>query len=293
MIALLFALTATSFGQETTPFEVTDEDLKSVSEDCWPAAESIQTQIHEGSGSYVEQDQQDFLLNFFALATTLSPLHSAVPLEGGQGSIGLELDIIPPLGCDRRLVLAGKKTEDTNKTPIAPRPRVMFQFKDLGPFKIYAGLAYVPPVTVFGTRNVIISGEAGFGLQYDDGFEWGMRYHATLMKTIAEIATPFDKEDPTELDFYMGSTFGLDLIAGYDIQKVEGLKPYISVGFTDVSTFFYIGDDAVVTNNANPYASFVGSLGAQYSLDRLEFAGEFYTAPGIIYTGRLRMGIKL
>ena len=121
-----------------------------------------------------------------------------------------------------------------------------------------------------------------------------MRYHATLMKTIAEIATPFNKdEDPMELDFYMGSTFGLDFIMGYDLAQVEGLKPYVSMGFTDVSTFFYIGDNAHVTNNTDPYASFVGSLGAQYSMDRLEFAGEFYTAPGIIYTGRVRMGIKL
>ncbi len=287
---IAFLLTILSMG---TAHAQADAWKESVDEDCWSTSESMQKDIAAGSGSYNEQDQQDFLLNYFALATTLSPLHSAVPLEGGQGSIGLELDFIPALGCHRRLVLNATKTEDTNKAPIAPRPRVLFQFKDLGPFKIYAGLSYVPPVTVFGTRNVIIGGEAGFGLQYDDGFEWGMRYHATLMKTIAEIATPFNKEDPTELDFYMGSTFGLDLIAGYDIQKIEGLKPYLSVGFTDVSTFFYIGDDAVVTNNANPYASLVTSLGAQYSLDRLEFAGEFYTAPGIIYTGRVRMGIKL
>ena len=293
MIALLLALTSVSFGHGDTPFVFDEEARKSVAEDCYAAAETMQQEIHEGKGNYNEQSQQDFLLNYFALATSLSPLHSAVPLEGGQGSIGLELDFIPALGCHRRLVLSGTKTEDTNKAPIAPRPRVLFQFKDLGPFKIYAGLAYVPPVTVFGTRNVIISGEAGFGLQYEDGFEWGMRYHATLMKTIAEIATPFDKEDPEELDFYMGSTFGIDLIVGYEVAQVEGLKPYAAVGFTDVSTFFYIGDDAVVSNNAHPYASFVGSLGAQYSLDRLEFAGEFYTAPGILYTGRVRMGVKL
>ena len=291
MMTLLLALVTNGFAQAVNP---ADQWKNSTDEDCWDTAASMQADISNGRGSYSEDAQQAFLMNYFALATSLSPLHSAVPLEGGQGSIGLELDFIPALGCHRRLVLGATKTEDTNKAPIAPRPRVLFQFKDLGPFKIYAGLSYVPPVTVFGTRNVIVGGEAGFGLQYDDGFEWGMRYHATLMKTIAEIATPFNKDtQPTELDFYMGSTFGIDLIVGYDLPQVDGLKPYASLGFTDVSTFFYIGDNAHVTNNMDPYASVVGSLGAQYSMDRLEFAGEFYTAPGIIYTGRVRMGIKL
>jgi hypothetical protein len=281
MIAFIIALSGPAFAQ----------NLEGVDEDCYKAATQIQADIAAGRGSYDEQAQQDYLLNYFALAMSFSPLHSAVPLEGGQGSVGLELDFIPALGCERRLVLNGEKTEDTNKAPIAPRPRVLFQFKDLGPLKIYAGGAYIPPVTVFGTRNVIISLEAGFGLQYDNGMEWGLRYHATLMKSIAEIATPFDSNDPEELDFYMGSTFGIDAIVGYAVN--ENIKPYVALGFVDASTFFYIGDDGVVGNNANPYASFAGSIGAQYSLDRLEFAGEFYTAPGIVYTGRVRMGVKL
>lgn len=283
MIALSLSLIATASAEPG--------HLDSVDESCWSAATALQEEIAAGTSNYDEQRQQDFLLNYFALATTLSPLHSAVPLKGGQGSIGLELDIIPPLGCDRRLVLNGTKTEDTNKAPVAPRPRILFQFKDIGVIKPYAGLAYIPPVTVFGTRNVIISAEAGFGIAYDNGFEWGLRYHATLMKAIAEIATPFDKEDPEELDLYMGSTFGVDAIFGHEVMP--GLKPYLAVGFTDASTFFYIGDDAVVGNNAEPYASFTGSVGAQYSKGRLEYAGEFYTAPGLVYTGRLRMGIKL
>ena len=277
MITLLLALTSVSGAQS----------LEGVSEDCYEEATKIQADIAAGRGSYNEQNQQDFLLNYFALATSFSPLHSAVPLEGGQGSIGLELDFIPSLGCNRRLVLSGEKTEDTNKAPIAPRPRVLFQFNDIGPIKPYAGLAYVPPVTVFGTRNVIISAEAGFGLQYDGGFEWGLRYHATLMKTVAEIATPFESDDPEELDFYVGSTFGVDAIIGYEVD--DGLKPYVALGFLDASTFFYIGDDGIVGNNYDPYAGVAISAGVQYrASEHVQLAGEFYTAPGVIYTGRFR-----
>jgi len=288
MMILAFAILSTAFGQEADAFEAS---LDGVAEDCYEVATQLQKDIDRGNADYDEQGQQDFLLNFFSLATTLSPLHSAVPGESGTGWVGVELAGIPFLGCHRRLVLAGTKTEDTNKAPMAPRPRVLFQFNDVGKVKPYAGLGYVPPVTVFGTRNVIVSVEAGFGVDPQGPLEWGLRYHATLMKTVAEIATPFNDEDPMELDFYVGSTFGADAIVGY--AATDRIKPYVAVGFTDVSTFFYIGDDGVVTNNANPYASVVGSIGAQWSLERFEFAGELYTAPGIIYTGRIRATLKL
>ncbi len=281
MIGLLFALSSSGFAA----------NLDGVDPNCYDVATQLQEDIAAGSSDFNEQAQQDFLLNYFALATTMSPLHAPVPNEAGKGSVNLEMLVIPPLGCDRRLVLGGTKTEDTNKAPMAPRPRISFSFNDIGKLKPYAGIGYVPPVPVFGTRNVIVSGEAGFGVRADSGFEWGARYHMTLMKTVAEIATPFNPDDPEELDFYVGSTFGLDVMVGGELN--EGLRPYLAVGFTDASTFFYIGDDGVVGNNASPYASVTSSLGLQWTLDKFDFAGEFYTAPGLLYTGRFRVGLKL
>ena len=109
------------------------------------------------------------------------------------------------------------------------------------------------------------------------------------MKSIAEIATPFEPGDPTKPDFYMGSTFGADLMLGY---KRGFYSPYIAVGFTDVSTFFYIDDDGLVINNENPYAGFTGSLGLQAKLlKNLQGAAEFYAAPGNFYTGRLNISL--
>ena len=61
---------------------------------------------------YNEQAQQDFLSNYVALATTFSALHGPIPDEPGHGSLGLELSIIPPLGCERRMVLNYSKTEE-------------------------------------------------------------------------------------------------------------------------------------------------------------------------------------
>ena len=171
-----------------------------------PACQSVADQ--GAPSDYNETAQNDYLLNYFALATTFSPLHAPVPNKPGRGSIGLEMSVIPPLSCERRLVLSYSKTEDTNKAPVLPRPRVLFTFPKVGPVIPYAGLGYVPPVTVFGTRNVIVSGEAGLGMEKGN-LQFGGRYHFTLMKTVAEIATPFVETDPAVLDFYSGSTLSL------------------------------------------------------------------------------------
>jgi len=240
---------------------------------------------------YVDDDHQNaHLLNYFALATSFSPMHGPVPDEPGHGNLGLDLLLIPPLSCDRRLVLSRTKTEDTNRTPVAPRPRLGFTLPRLGPVAIYGGLGYVPPVTLFGTRNVIASGEIGVGLPLESGLAFGVRYHYTLLKTVADIATAFEIGGPAVDDFYSGSTFGADALAGYDAGPID---PYFSVGFTDVSTFFYIGDDGVVTNNPFPYFGLTGSLGAQVRFGRFDGAAEFYAAPGVLYTGRLRLAVAI
>ncbi|MEZ4239817.1 MAG: hypothetical protein R3F59_27405 [Myxococcota bacterium] len=241
-----------------------------------------------------DQHQQDFLLNYFALATTLSPLHAPIPDAPGHGSVSLEMSVIPPLSCDRRLVLARSKTEETNKTPFLPRPRGTFTFPAIGRFALYGGLGYVPPVTVFGTRNVIASGEVGIGYQGDSPLQLAGRYHWTLMKTVAEIAGPFQPTDPVYLDFFSGSTLGVDLMAGW---KTEHLVPYAAVGITDASTYFWIGDDSVVSNNASPYLGPVASVGAQGNWGHLVAAAELYAAPGRfdraygqLVTARFRIG---
>lgn len=241
-----------------------------------------------------DQHQQDYLLNYFALATTLSPLHAPVPDEPGHGTVSLELSVIPPLSCNRRLVLDRSKTEETNKAPLLPRPRGTFTFPRIGRFALYGGLGYVPPVKVFGTRNVIASGEAGIGYLAESGFQMSARYHYTLMKTVAEIAGPFKPEDPIYLDFFSGSTLGIDLMGGW---KIDSVVPYASIGLTDASTYFWIGDDGIVSNNASPYLGPTFSLGAQGTWKHIVAVGELYGAPGRfsgsygqIFTGRLRIG---
>ena len=251
----------------------------------------LETAAQGPPSDYSEAGQRSFLLNYFSLATTFSPLHAPVPADSGTGSAGVELAGIPPLGCKRRLVLDYTKTEDTNKTPVAPRIRTHFAFPRIGERLVpYAGLGYVPPVPLLGTQNVIVSGEFGFGMEARDGagWQWGGRYHYTLMRTIAEIATPFEDSDPAFDDFYVGSTMGFDAMFGYELDR---WTPYASVGVTHVYTFFHIGDSGVTPDNETPFFGAVTSLGGQWqATERLTFSGELYAAPMVMLTGRLYLG---
>lgn len=260
---------------------------------------------------YSEQVQQDFLQNYFALATTLSPIHGPVPHEAGKGAIGVDLLVLPPLGCKHRYVLEWTKTEDTTVTPLAPRPRVTFALDGPKEIVVYGGFAYVPPVPLAGTRNVIVGGEIGAGVKKDK-LAVGGRVHAQLHKTVADIATAFSPDEPAVPDLFVASTFGFDAMIGYEAGAVT---PYLALGVTDASTFFLVGDDLFVSNNYHPYAGPVASLGADALVkERIRVAGELYAAPGgvwglpdpdefpmdraaskygSLYTARLRVGYEL
>lgn len=233
---------------------------------------------------YDEQVQRDFLSNYFALSTTMSPLHAPRPNKPGRGSIGLELSVIPPLNCDQRAVLDYTKTEDTNKSPVLPRPRAIFTFPSIGKnFYPYAGVAFVPPVPVSGTYNTIASGELGFASVFNKTLQVGARFHGTVMRTVGNIATSFEPgEDPEFNDLYLASSMGVDLMGGY---RVGPVVPYVSVGITDVNSFFWIGDNDAsgntVINNLHPYRGLAASLGADALIARrLRLTGEVYAAPG-------------
>ncbi|MBK7757679.1 MAG: hypothetical protein IPO67_19590 [Deltaproteobacteria bacterium] len=252
------------------------------------AAAYVDPKCEGKTQTFDDEGQQNFLLNYFALGTTFSAIHAPLPHEPGRGALSLEIAGIPPLSCERRLVLNSSKTEDTNKAPAAPRPRLSFTMPEVGPVAVFGSVGYVPPVTFNGVRNVIVSGEIGVGKELESGVQVGARYHATMLKTIGEIATPFVEGDPAYDEFYSGSTFGLDLSVGKNLGAVT---PYVSVGATDVSTFFLIGDDTYVGLNTDPFFGVVAAAGvAGVAREHIDWGAEFYTAPGYIYTGRARVG---
>jgi hypothetical protein len=250
-------------------------------------------------GSLQKKDdiaQQDHMLNFVAAATTMSPLHGPMGGEPGHGTVGVDLLVMPPLSCAQRIVFQnldtgeGGKTEDTNKSPMVPRPHMTFTFPALGEWQVYGTAAYIPPVPFAGTRNVYLGFELGAGRELGGRLQVGARFHASMLKAIGDIATKLNEEDPDVVDFYLASTMGIDAMLGKQIGK---WTPYLSAGVLDVSTIFYVDDTGVMVNNTAPYFGPAISVGTEADLhERIALAAEFYTAPGVIYTGRVRVGLK-
>jgi len=242
-----------------------------------------------------DEAQFDHMLNFFAAATTMSPLHGPMGGEAGHGTIGVDVLVMPPLSCAQRIVFQnldtgeGGKTEDTNKSPAVPRPHLSFTFPKIGEWQVYGTAAYIPPVPFAGTRNVYLGFEVGAGRELA-GLQVGARFHASMLKAIGDIATKLNEDDPDRVDFYLASTFGLDAMVGKAMGK---WTPYLSAGVMDVSTIFYVDDTGVMVNNSAPYFGPAISVGTEADLhERIALAMEFYTAPGVVYTGRVRAGLK-
>jgi hypothetical protein len=233
---------------------------------------------------YDEQVQQDFQANYFALTSSFSPIHAAIPHEPGRGAIGIDAAIMPPLGCEKRYVLNWTKTEDTNKSPLLPRVFANFAFPAIKDIVVpYAGVAFLPSIPVNGTRNFVVSGEIGLGIKAHTFVEVGARFHVSLQRTYGDVATAFDPEnDPVVEDVYMASTWGVDALVSFPIEvKKQRISPYLAAGYLDASTYFFVGDTSHAGNNYHPYAGSALAVGLDgLFVNRLRLGGEFYAAPG-------------
>lgn len=264
---------------------------------------------------YDEQVQQDFQQNHFALTSSFSPVHGAVPHAPGRGMLGVHLAILPALSCEQRFVLDFTKTEDVNKSPILPRVVGSFSFPALWRIVVpYAGVGFFPTIPFNGTRNLVLSGEVGVGILAHEYVDVGARFHTTMLRSYGDFATAFDpEEDPVVEDVYVGSTWGVDAVLSFPIEvKNHQITPFVSVGYLDASSFFFVGDTSVSIDNLHPYGSAAFSVGLDaLVVDRLRLGAEFYGAPGgytvvapgtpnvddasrygRTYTGRFRIGYE-
>lgn len=258
---------------------------------------------------YDEQQQQDFLSNYYAIVSSFSAVHGPVPHEAGHGMIGVRLGGMPPLPCRRRFALDWSKTEDTNKAPAIPTIHASYAFQQVAGITPYAEAGFLAPVPVSGTRNLVFQAAVGAGGNVSEKVQLGLRAHAAVQRTVGDIATPIEEGDPIYDDLYLGSTLGIQGLFGLQLGPVN---PFAMVGFMDASTFFYVGDSSVVTNNLHPY------LGPEYALgveglvkERFRWGAEYYAAPGghrtlgdassldgfaaygRLHTLRIRLGVEL
>ncbi len=205
--------------------------------------------------NYDEARQQAHLANYFAAGFLLTP-GLAAPRTSSGGAVGLELGLIPPLSCSARLVLDGTKTEDTNKSPVLPRPRVRAALPALAGVTPWMGASFLPPVpSPIGTL-LFVGTELGAAWSHRDGFTVGARAHLDFARMRGEIATPANPDDPAVDDLFFANGIGVDLQAAWTFEPAPAvtIAPFGSVGFADVSTLTIVGDDlAIVQNTEAPW----------------------------------------
>ncbi len=247
---------------------------------------------------YDEEKQQAHLNNYFAAGFIMTPMSPIQPFQGDQkASLGLELGIIPPMSCQERLVLGGTKTEDTNKLPVNPRPRLISSLPSLGPVQLYSGFTLMPPIEIPNVGSILQAGvELAAYYPMSSGLTVGTRMHLNFTRARAEIATPFVEGAPAYDDLFYASSMGVDFAAAYHLKKagLAWITPYASAGIADISTLFIVGDDLVVTQNIiYPWWGALIAVGTQFMiLENIEIIAEVSTASPVFTTGKLKIAYQ-
>ena len=212
-----------------------------------------------------EDAQGWYLAHATSLGMVLSPLGVATTLKPMQFNVSLELNQIKYLSCQEQAVLDGTKTEDTNKTPLLPRPRLTLAL----PFS-WISVVGLPPAKLFGVKTGVVGGDIGARVPYGDGNGTAaLRGHVVAGQIVGDIAHPYGAlpgdpgyEDLAIDDEYQFFTAGVDVSTSWKVPVAgQTLTPYLGAGWIKANSIFFIGEDS--------YEVFAGEYFLKYYHDEL------------------------
>ncbi|MBM65013.1 MAG: hypothetical protein CMH55_02115 [Myxococcales bacterium] len=267
-------------------------DLSGVDEACHGELEDYPVPLGADKEEF-NRIQEAKMLNHPALYMMLSGV--GAPFSKG-GRISLELAQVPALGCmDRTVVFPNKlKTEDTNKLPVLPRPRLTVALPELAGVNGSLTVAYLPPVKMGTTSAHAVGLSLALHTRLATDLDLGIRFQGLTGRIVDDIAANTDPNGPVYLDFYSPGVIGLGVAAGYDLKSLApGSALYAEADYVNVGTFFAVGDDGKVVNNRFPFLGLAYSLGAQTVHKGIDLGLGWHHAPGSTYRGiRARLGYR-
>jgi hypothetical protein len=182
-------------------------------------------------------DQQQRLIDIHSLLLDLPPVQAPGALRPLQVALGIEGITVPSIDGT-----TGGKRQITasDHTPLFPRPRLMVGLPAPGPLRAFAGLAYIPPLTVLDVNTHYGAAEAG--LAYVPGpLAVALRGHVVY----AFSRTPVT--DPQLRDTLESFLYGADVTSGYAIDAGwASFTPYAGLGVTQLHGRFRVTSDGVV-----------------------------------------------
>jgi len=225
-----------------------------------------------------------------ALVRDFSALHGPIPARGaGSGALALELGWVPEHGCTGPFVDDATWNRNADPAPVVARPRLSLALDGPGSLVPYAGLGYAPPVQMVSSRTVGMGAEVGVGWASSGSFSLGVRGHASLSRTVGNLARHPDQSERWADDLLHVETAGVDGLLGLQGTTVS---PYLSAGWISTAGFLYVSGSAEAFGATIPYQGPVFGGGAVASLGpALDLTLEAHVVPDWLHTARVALSI--
>ncbi len=244
------------------------------------------------------------LLAFFAAPIAFSPSGHAERLAPGAVRLSFDVTYVPTPGADiRRSSYCQRKSENTDLSPVFPRPRLAIGL----PGGLFVEGSYLPPITVLeATPNL---GSIALGWSHalrsvgDGSSTWlTLRGHATFGEVKGAITCSSDAIQQTNPslvcygDAPSDDTYKPNMIGGEGILGWTGagrLAGYVGAGYTSIKPRFFVHflglnnvlDDTRVLLDDSRISAFAG--GRIRFTPRIALTAEVYSVPKDVTTLRI------
>jgi hypothetical protein len=193
---------------------------------------------------------ESWALKYFTSASLLSGLDTPRAQRPGAVSVGLELGWLPRLSGAQQLVgYNGTETQDLNKAPFFPRPRVAVAL----PERLSLIVAVVPPVRMFGIRPMMLALALQRPIFESESWAVGLRAYGQVGRvrgsyTCPETALGFEPGAPGNTDGCQAASSdkatlryaGGEASVSFRPDAPHRLSPHAAVGVTYMNVEFQV-----------------------------------------------------
>jgi hypothetical protein len=237
---------------------------------------------------------ESWALAHFTAATLLSGLDTPATRKPGDVSIGLEIGWLPRLdSAQLRVGFNGLETEDLNKAPFIPRPRVTIGL----PARLSLIVAGTPPVRMFGVKAALLALGLERPLVETPRWSVGLRGYgqigtANAAYTCPESKLAFAPGTPGNQDGCQALSsdtatlryVGAEASVAYQPGESARLSPHAAVGLTymdvgfqvDALVFGYVDHTDMVSHGVTVFGS--GGITARLT-SRLSMGLDVFYSP--------------
>ncbi len=235
------------------------------------------------AGAQTMLDQELRLIDIHCLLLDLPATQAPAALRPLQMSLGVEVITVPPIDGT-----TGSKRQITasDHTPLFPRPRLMIGLPAPKGFRAFAGLAYIPPVTIADVSTHYGGAEAGIAW-VPGPLSVALRGHVVHAFSWSPVT------DPNTRDSLETFVYGADLTSGHAFETGwASWTPYAGLGVTHLHGRFRVTSDGVVLTSDDTVLALQAGLRLLVSA-RWEAVVELDAYPGRLIHPNFRLAYLL